>query len=110
MKHIFESFAEQLNLTAKVLELLRVRVVERFRRLYEVELEQISPELLIPEIAVPVIIFHDTKDNDVPLHQAEGYASGLPNSQLAVTTGLGHRRILRDPGVVDQLVAFITQD
>ncbi|MFC1481281.1 alpha/beta fold hydrolase [Candidatus Neomarinimicrobiota bacterium] len=110
MKYIFESFGQQLNLTAKVLELLRIRVVERFRRVYGVEIDQLSPDVLIPKITVPAIIFHDQSDREVALHQAEGYASGLPNSQLVVTSGLGHRRILRDPEIVRQLVAFITAE
>ena len=110
MSYIFDSFGAQINLTDKVLELLRVRVKERFRRQYDVEIDQLSPDVLIPDIAVPAIIFHDRYDREVALHQAEGYASGLPDSQLVVTSGLGHRRILRNPDIVRQLLAFISED
>ena len=75
-----------------------------------IEIEEISPERVIPDLTLPVIIFHDETDRDVALHQAEGYAAGYPNSQLVVTNGLGHRRILRDPDIVDQLVKFVAQD
>ena len=110
MKYIIESFGAQINLTAKVLELLRARVVQRFRRLYEVEIDELSPDVLIPKITVPAIIFHDRYDREVALHQGEGYARGFPNSQLVVTAGLGHRRILHDPEIVRQLVAFVTEE
>jgi hypothetical protein len=31
-------------------------------------------------------------------------------ARLLRTSGLGHRRILRDPGVIDRVVAFLSGD
>jgi pimeloyl-ACP methyl ester carboxylesterase len=53
---------------------------------------------------------HDAGDDDV------GFASGLalarawPGARLLRTTGLGHRAILRDPGVVADAIDFIRDE
>src|SRR5205085_9759852 len=47
-----------------------------------------------------VLIYHDRDDADVPLAEGAALASAIPGAALITVTGLGHRRILRDPQVV----------
>ncbi|NUK60300.1 alpha/beta hydrolase [Streptomyces lunaelactis] len=59
------------------------------------------------EVGVPVLLFHDEGDDMVPLSQSRLTAAAHgERARLVVTRGLGHRRILADPQVVAEAVAF----
>ncbi len=56
---------------------------------------------------MPVLLVHDRDDEAVPQqHSCELHAL-LPRSTLLVTQGLGHNRLLRDPGVIERIVEFL---
>lgn len=57
--------------------------------------------------AQPTLIIHDADDRDVPVGHAVDLARAWPTATLHLTRGLGHTRILRDPGVVDRVIDFI---
>lgn len=50
---------------------------------------------------------HDRHDAETPYHGAEAIAEAWGSPRLVGTSGLGHRRILRDPAVVTEAVAFL---
>lgn len=58
--------------------------------------------------SVPALIVHDTGDDDVPYHDAERLHQTWTSSTLLTTQGLGHKRILRDPAVMEQIADFLT--
>ena len=60
------------------------------------------PELDVPSfaLATPTLVIHDRDDDDVPFATSEVLASGWPSVAIWPTTGLGHRKILRDSGVI----------
>jgi pimeloyl-ACP methyl ester carboxylesterase len=66
------------------------------------------PELGRAIAMPPTLIVHDRDDMSTPIGDADAIAATWTNSRLHVTTGLGHRRILRDPGVVAEVVEFVT--
>jgi pimeloyl-ACP methyl ester carboxylesterase len=55
----------------------------------------------------PLLIAHDTGDQDVPFAAAQHMQQTWGPAELLVTEGLGHRRILRDSVVVADAVTFI---
>ena len=57
---------------------------------------------------LPTLVVHDVGDRQTPYADAERLVRALPHAQLVTTEGLGHRRILRDPDVVGQVVAFVS--
>jgi pimeloyl-ACP methyl ester carboxylesterase len=66
----------------------------------------------IPElgraIAMPkTLIVHDRDDVATTVADGEAIAAAWTGSRLHLTSGLGHRRILSDPGVVGEIVDFI---
>jgi Lysophospholipase len=81
------------------------------RRNLETRLKTRWDELDLPAIArslrTPVLVLHDRDDEDVPFSQGEELARAWPGARLALTSGLGHRAILRDPAVVRRTVAFL---
>lgn len=52
-----------------------------------------------------LLVAHDTEDQDVPVAEAHELAGDL--GRLLITTGLGHNRVLRDPGVVEAVAAHL---
>ncbi len=54
-----------------------------------------------------LLLFHDRDDGEVDFRHASELATTWPNAQLQATTGLGHRRILRDADVLAQVVEFV---
>lgn len=50
------------------------------------------------------LVVHDADDEDVPITDGRHIADHWPNASFIATTGLGHRRILRDRRVRDLVV------
>ena len=59
------------------------------------------------ELKLPALIVHDLGDAEVPYREGQSLAHAWPGARLVVTSGLGHRRILRDEGVIRDAVEFI---
>jgi pimeloyl-ACP methyl ester carboxylesterase len=58
-------------------------------------------------ITIPTLIVHDTRDQMVPVHFGQAFAAAIPGARLHLTTGLGHRFILRDAETVKLIVDFV---
>jgi pimeloyl-ACP methyl ester carboxylesterase len=54
-----------------------------------------------------LLVIHDRADREVPFVHGERLAALWPEAELHAPTGLGHRRILRDPAVIADAVRFI---
>ena len=58
-------------------------------------------------IAVPPsLIVHDP---DAPWSGAAAFAQAWPGSRLLTTSGLGHRRLLKAPTVLNQVAEFLSK-
>jgi pimeloyl-ACP methyl ester carboxylesterase len=57
----------------------------------------------------PALLLHSRDDREVPFREAEAIAGRWPRADLLALEGLGHRRILRDEGVMQAAVEFITE-
>jgi len=62
-----------------------------------------------PDMRAPLLVVHDRDDNEVPWQDGAILARDWPGAELSMTGGLGHRRILRDPGVVKGVTAFVVE-
>ncbi|MFE6872591.1 alpha/beta hydrolase [Kitasatospora sp. NPDC057692] len=66
-----------------------------------------SPE----EIAPPILVAHDEGDDVVPFAQARRLRAAYGDRlDLLATRGLGHRRILTEPTVIDNVIGFLSAD
>jgi pimeloyl-ACP methyl ester carboxylesterase len=63
---------------------------------------------LAASLNVPALLVHSRDDREVPFEDSERLAEHWAGAQLLEVVGLGHRRILRDPAVIEQTVAFMT--
>lgn len=104
LEHALERFTTQLRLPPKAGVGLRGTIEERF-----------GPEVwtgfagdrIAKDLSVPALIVHDEVDQQVDVVDAKTLAAAWPDAQLVTTQGLGHRRILRDRGVIDRAVSFL---
>ena len=56
---------------------------------------------------LPALVIHAPDDREVSTDHALRYAKAGDHVRLHWVEGLGHRRILSDPGVVSSAVAFV---
>jgi hypothetical protein len=67
----------------------------------------------IPALAraqkAPLLVVHDRDDDEVPWSDGAAIAAAWPGARLVTTEGLGHRRVLRDPRVVELAVSFVSR-
>lgn len=95
--------ASALSLPSGVLPIARRRIEKRFG----VQWEKIAHFHLARSMTAPLLVIHDSDDRDIDVENGIRLASFWRGSRLEVTSGLGHRRILRDEGVVSRAVAFL---
>ncbi|HJW34863.1 MAG TPA: alpha/beta fold hydrolase [Holophagaceae bacterium] len=69
--------------------------------------EEVEGPALARRLTTPLLVVHDDQDREVPMEEAVDTASAHPGAQLLPTTGLGHRRILKDPAVIREVVRFM---
>ncbi|WP_373377061.1 alpha/beta fold hydrolase [Cupriavidus nantongensis] len=55
----------------------------------------------------PTLVIHDRDDKEVRWEDGAAIAGAWPGARLETTSDLGHRRILRDPAVIQRIAEFI---
>jgi len=58
----------------------------------------------------PLLVIHDSLDREVPLGEGRRHVRNWPRARLLETRGLGHRRVLDDPTVIQATAEFIAGD
>lgn len=79
---------------------------EAFARRFGIAWEGLEGPRLLASRRLPILVVHDHQDREVPLSEGEALASA-PSARLLATRGLGHRRILHDRQVHEELVRFL---
>lgn len=98
-------FGEMLWIPQRVIDTLHARIEERFNiRWDELDLARIASTM-----TVPMLLIHDRDDQDAEWARGREIADAWPGSELITTTGLGHRRILRDESVVRHVAAWLVR-
>lgn len=105
IKDIFDDFIRRMELDPDISD----RMKEHFERKFPPKtMADYSSYLSAKEIAIPVLVVHDRDDNEVLVGCAYHISDHLRNGKLVVTSGLGHRKILGDPNVIETLLQFTT--
>ena len=99
----FGAFAGALALGPE----LREAVARYVERAVGLPLERVDVRGFSAHLRVPMLLVHDEADREVPFEDGRAFAAAWPGSKLVVTSGLGHRAILRDPDVTAAAAAFI---
>jgi pimeloyl-ACP methyl ester carboxylesterase len=90
---------------------VRRRTIEALRRNSERRINFRWADLNVPAMAarltLPALVVHDRDDDVVSIHDGRAIAAAWRGAELVVTTGLGHRGVLRDPATVRRAVDFV---
>jgi pimeloyl-ACP methyl ester carboxylesterase len=73
-------------------------------------MNEMRANTIAPRMSTPLLVIHDRDDKEVPFDVGRHIAESWPNAELVATEGLGHQRILRDEGVRDLAVSFVTAE
>jgi pimeloyl-ACP methyl ester carboxylesterase len=99
-------FGEALGLTDAVVDRMRFRIEQRFRRKWS----DYSLAALAPAMTARLLVVHDTTDRETYWSEGAALAEAWPGARMITTQGLGHRRILRDPELLEKAAGFMAED
>jgi pimeloyl-ACP methyl ester carboxylesterase len=104
---MLSAFADHLGLGARERAELNREVARRAGfPLSAFDLPAMAREVTLP----PTLVVHDRHDREVAFEHGSAVAEAWPDARLLATEGLGHGRLLHDPGVIGAVVRFLTSD
>jgi len=99
---IFEGFVKSLYLKDEIV----LKLKEKFEKKFNSVLSDYDVFSAAQKVSIPVFVIHDKQDTNVPYSCAKHIYKNLPNGKLLLTHGLGHRKILGDANVIQQIMDF----
>ncbi|MES2747677.1 MAG: alpha/beta hydrolase [Bacteroidota bacterium] len=103
IQDIIDDFITKLQLKPS----LGLQLKDYFERKFNTEMDSYSASRVAKSIAIPILIIHDELDEDVPVKAAQHIHENLKNSELIITKGLGHRKILGNEAIIENILTFI---
>ena len=94
---------EALGFGRRSRELMRERVERRLG----VPWSTLDVASFAERMRAPLLVSHDRDDAEVPWREGAIIAQAWPGATLSTTSGLGHRRLVRDREVVGETVEFV---
>jgi pimeloyl-ACP methyl ester carboxylesterase len=106
MVKIFEDAVETLGLPSGVANAFKAYLETKAegKRLEELELAEVYSSVRIGQ----GLFVHDREDLAVPITAAEKAIELWPESELLITEGYGHFRLMKNPDVIDAVVRFLS--
>ena len=102
-KDIINDFLISIGMNKKIAPLL----IQEFEKKYNDKMSHYDVDLHAQNVVTPVLVIHDKDDKDVPVKSAETIHKKLTDSQLIITNGLGHRKILGNEKVIESIRDFV---
>ncbi len=99
---ICKQFISRLGLKPKV----AIQLKKKMDTVLGYDSEVLSAYVAAKSISIPTLVLHDKQDDDVPVSCAYDIRQNLVNSEIKITDGLGHRRILTNPEVIADIISF----
>jgi pimeloyl-ACP methyl ester carboxylesterase len=89
-------------------ERIRAAMQWRFEQRYGVKWQSFEMPHAVADLQAAALVIHDAGDSDVTIESGLAVARSWPNASFKRTQGLGHRRILKSPAVVQDTIDFLT--
>ena len=103
--HITRDFARNMKLSQKVADKMKQYLDRKFQK----DMDTYSGAVSARKVNVPTLVIHDKQDVDVPVNSAYEINEKLENSELFITEGLGHRRVLGNDLVIKRILEFLRE-
>ena len=108
---VTDQFGEAFAMNHQVIGAMRDEAQRRYaNQLGETwQWRDLSPLKTIQSIEHEILLLHDREDLEVPYQHAENLIAVAGQAKLHTTSGLGHKKILRDQSCLQACLAFIQQ-
>ncbi|WP_284652307.1 alpha/beta fold hydrolase [Flavobacterium terrisoli] len=103
IQDIIADFVANLKLQPKIGVMLK----QHFEKKFGEPMEDYSSHLAAEAVKIPVLVIHDKDDHDVSVKAAYNIVKYLEKSELMITEGLGHRKILGNETVINRIKEFL---
>lgn len=100
---IIDDFCQKMNMNKVVWD----NIHNYLNKILKESIHDYSVSNAIQKINLPTLIIHDEDDIDVSVKCAHSIHKVYPTSELMITKGLGHRRILADNAVIQRISEFL---
>jgi len=104
--YIIADFLRRINATAISGQRFRQRVINDFGNSFDYYSVKESIKFAQD---TDVLMIHDRSDKEVPVQHSIDVHEANPTTQLVITEGLGHMRILKDEKVIERAIEFINE-
>ena len=101
--HITKEFARNMKLTEQVAEKMKKYLDRKLKQ----DMDEYSGAVSARYVKIHTLVIHDKYDVDVDVSAAHEIHEQLEKSELFLTEGLGHRRILGDKKVIQKILNFL---
>lgn len=82
---------------------VHTQIVKNLKAKFGDDFDLFSAPELAPNNKIPTLVFHDVHDRDTPIELGREVGEKMAHGTYVETSGLGHRRILRDKKVLEQI-------
>jgi pimeloyl-ACP methyl ester carboxylesterase len=104
IQDILNDFVTKLKLKPET----AFKMKEHFENKFGEVMENYAASFAAQSVEIPVLIIHDQHDKEISVKAAYNIHSNLKNSTILITENLGHRKILGDKKVIENIVKFIS--
>ncbi len=102
-----EVFADRFASVLGIPPVVRRTMQANLERRLGVEWKQLHLPSIAARLEVPALIVQDIDDPDVSVADAEAIHGAWPSAELLVTSGYGHRAVIRAPEIMRRTVEFM---
>lgn len=105
---VAQRFEDLLGLAPATRKLLRHRLEAD---VFKTSIDELDLSVHVPRFLPPTLLLASGNDRDVPLADTQRVAAHWPKARLQIAPHAGsHRKVLRDPRVLEAAVDFIAED
>ncbi|MBV2121646.1 MAG: alpha/beta hydrolase [Candidatus Thiodiazotropha sp. (ex Ctena orbiculata)] len=101
---LLQQFTNILGMNSAVTHQVRCRLEQRFG---EAMWSKLSMQEWVRHADIPGLIIHDSRDRYIPLSNGRAVHTAWKKSELQITRGLGHMRILQNAEVITRIGRFL---
>ena len=105
IQDIIDDFIHKLQLRPE----FGIKLRDHFEAKFGGKMDDYSAYKAAEKTEVPVFVIHDKDDDDVSVKAAYNIQKHLKQSEIMITEGLGHRKILGDETVIQKIREFISK-
>ena len=103
IRDIIDDFIQKLGVKPKIGD----RIQQKLDDMLGYSVHTYSASVAVQELDLPILLIHDEEDTDVPVESARNIHKNAKNSQLLITKGYGHRKIMACDEVLQTINKFI---